>query len=113
MESFFHLFFLTDIHHGCTDPESPLMVTAKQVQRDSRQPAFQQINDQPAAGSQKHCTVHLTGDGVVLTNCSTAGTYVDTTKVSQTALLQLGETLRLDTSGEELKLIACIKTDET
>ena len=71
------------------------------------------INDQPAAGSQKHCTVHLTGDGVVLTNCSTAGTYVDTTKVSQTALLQLGQTLRLDTSGEELKLIACIKTDET
>jgi pSer/pThr/pTyr-binding forkhead associated (FHA) protein len=49
----------------------------------------------------------------VLTNCSTSGTYVDTTKVSQTTLLQLGQTIRLDTSGEELNLIACVRTDET
>ena len=70
-------------------------------------------NEQPAAGSGKHCTIHVSGDDVVLTNCSTAGTYVDTAKVAQTTLLQLGQTIRLDPSGEELKLIVCVSTDET
>ena len=66
-------------------------------------------NDQTASGSPKNCTIHLNGDDVVLTNFSPEGTYADKTKVSQTALLKLGQTIQLAPSGEELKLIACVR----
>jgi hypothetical protein len=66
-------------------------------------------NDQVASGSQKNCTIHLSGEDVVLTNYSTEGTYADKTKVSQTTLLKLGQTIQLAPSGEELKLIACVR----
>ena len=66
-------------------------------------------NDQAAAGSQKNCTIHLSGDDVVLTSYSTEGISLDKTKVSQTALLKLGQTVQLAPSKEELKLIACVR----
>ena len=66
-------------------------------------------NDQAVSGSQKNCTIHLSNDDVVLTNYSTEGTYTDKTKVSQTALLKLGQTIQVTPSGEELKLIACVR----
>jgi hypothetical protein len=66
-------------------------------------------NDQTASGSAKNCTIHLSGDDVVLTNFSPEGTYADKTKVSQTALLKLGQTIQSSPSGEKLKLIACVR----
>jgi hypothetical protein len=66
-------------------------------------------NDQAASGSTKNCTIHLSGDDAVLTNYSTEGTYADKTKISQKTILKLGQTVQLAPSGEELKLIACVR----
>jgi hypothetical protein len=71
------------------------------------------INDQVAGISPKHCTLRLSGDDVVLVNHSTWGTLVDGTTVSETALVKLGQTIRIGTPGEELRLITCVRTDET
>ncbi len=68
-------------------------------------------NDQAASGSgsQKRCTIHLSGDDVVLTSGGREGISVDKVEVSQTALLKLGQSIQLAPSGEELKLIACVR----
>ena len=66
-------------------------------------------NDQAPSGSPKNCTIHLNGDDVVLTSYVTEGISVDKTKVSQTALLKMGQTIQLAPSGEELKLIVCMR----
>jgi hypothetical protein len=66
-------------------------------------------NDQAASGSQKRCTIHLSGDDVVLTSCVTEGISVDKAEFSQPTLLKLGQTIQLTPSGEEVKLIACVR----
>lgn len=74
-----------------------------------------QIQGQIAGVSQKHCTVQLQGGQVVLNNYSTGGTFVDEKPVKSKTPLRLGQTLRVGTPGETLKLIACVdrETDET
>jgi hypothetical protein len=62
--------------------------------------------------SLKHFTIQRRGEDVVLTDHSTYGTFIDTTRVSGSAILQLGQIIRLGTPGEELQLIACVETDE-
>jgi hypothetical protein len=63
--------------------------------------------------SKKHCTVHREGNRIVLTDYSSQGTFVDNRQVNKRAILKLGQTFRLGTSQEIIKLIACLKTDET
>jgi len=70
------------------------------------------IEGEPGGVSMKHFTIQRRGEDVVLTDHSTYGTFIDTTQVSGSAILQLGQIIRLGTPGEELQLIACVETDE-
>lgn len=74
-----------------------------------------QIQGQIAGVSRKHCTVQLQENEVVLYDYSTSGTFVDDTPVNEKTILSLGQTVRIGTPGENLKLIACLnrETDET
>ena len=74
-----------------------------------------QIQGEIAGVSRKHCAVQLHGDKVVLSDYSTYGTFVDEEPVNRTTVLLLGQTVRVGTPGEVLKLIACMdnETDET
>jgi len=71
------------------------------------------INDQVADVNRKHCTIQKNGDDVLFVDHSDSGTFIDGVKVSGTAVLKLGQTIRIGTPGEELYLIACVGTDET
>ncbi|MCK5186877.1 MAG: FHA domain-containing protein [Deltaproteobacteria bacterium] len=71
------------------------------------------INDQVAGVNRKHCTIQKSGDDVLLVDNSSSGTFIDGVEVSGTAVLRLGQTIRIGTPGEELCLIACVGTDET
>ncbi len=74
-----------------------------------------QIQGQIAGVSRKHCAVQLQGNKVVLNDYSTYGTFVDENPVNAKMILWLGQTVRVGTPGEILKLIACLdrETDET
>ena len=71
------------------------------------------ISDSAADISPRHCTLKLSGDDVILINHSTEGTLLDGTTVSETTVVKLGQTIRIGTPGEELRLITCVRTDET
>lgn len=71
------------------------------------------MKDGVAGVNRKHCTIQKKGDDVLLIAHSDAGTFVDGEKVSETAMLRLGQTIRIGTPGEELYPIACVGTDET
>jgi hypothetical protein len=49
----------------------------------------------------------------VLNDHSTYGTFVNEKPVDEQTILSLGQIIRVGTPGEELKLIACVDTDET
>jgi hypothetical protein len=72
-----------------------------------------QICGQTAGVSRKHCTVRLQENEVVLRDYSTYGTFVNEKPVNGKMILALGQIIRVGTPGEELKLIACVNTDET
>ncbi|MEJ2099017.1 MAG: FHA domain-containing protein [Desulfobacterales bacterium] len=72
-----------------------------------------QIRGQIAGVSRKHCTVRLQGNEIVLNDHSTYGTFVNEKPVKDKTILSLGQVIRVGTPGEELKLIACVNTDET
>ncbi|MGD2185648.1 MAG: FHA domain-containing protein [Desulfobacterales bacterium] len=74
-----------------------------------------EIQGQIAGVSRKHCAVQLQGNQVVLNDYSTYGTFVDENPVDKKMILLLGQTIRVGTPGETLKLIACLdkETDET
>ena len=63
--------------------------------------------------SQKHCTVQRNGDLIVLMDFSRQGTFVEGQRVDGNFVLERGQIIRLGTSGETLRLIACMNTDET
>jgi len=63
--------------------------------------------------SKKHCTVQRSTDEVVLRDYSVEGTFVDEHRVDSSMILYLGQTIRLGTSNEALKLIACVEANET
>jgi hypothetical protein len=72
-----------------------------------------QIRGQIAGVSRKHCSVRLRGNEIVLNDHSTYGTFVNEKPVDDKTILSLGQIIRVGTPGEELKLIACVNTDET
>jgi hypothetical protein len=91
--------------------EKPLILGLERVAAESGI----QIQGQIAGVSRKHCAVQLQGNNVILNDYSTYGTFVDETPVNEKTILSLGQTVRVGTPGETLKLIACLdnKTDET
>jgi hypothetical protein len=89
--------------------EKPIIIGGDE-RRDGQRTA---IRIQTSGVSGKHCVVGLSADSIVLTNYSDRGTFVDNERVERTVVLSLGQTIRLGTSGETLRLIACKNTDET
>ncbi|MFC1813147.1 FHA domain-containing protein [Thermodesulfobacteriota bacterium] len=63
--------------------------------------------------SKKHCAVQQNEDMIVLTDYSRQGTFVENKRVDENAFLKLGQIIRLGTSGETIRLIACMNADET
>jgi hypothetical protein len=63
--------------------------------------------------SRRHCSIQRRSEGVVLTEHSSDGTFVDDTPVTDTTVLKLGQIIRVGTPGEKLQLIACLEKDET
>jgi hypothetical protein len=63
--------------------------------------------------SKKHCTVHRENDRIVLTDYSSQGTFVDNQQVKESITLELGQIIRLGTSRDIIRLIACLEDDET
>ena len=70
------------------------------------------IEGELAGVSRRHCSIQRRGGQVILTDHSTYGTFVDGEQVSGTALLRLGQVIRVGTPGEELQLITSLETDE-
>ena len=91
--------------------EKPLIIGLQQVAAGSGI----HIQGEIAGVSRKHCAVQLQGNKVVLNDYSTYGTFVDEDPVNGKTILWLGQTIRVGTPGERLKLIACVdgETDET
>jgi hypothetical protein len=71
-----------------------------------------QIQGQIAGVSRKHCSIQLRGQDVILNDYSSYGTFVNEKQVSASAILSLGQIIRVGSPGEKLKLIACVNTDE-
>jgi pSer/pThr/pTyr-binding forkhead associated (FHA) protein len=71
------------------------------------------IQGQIGGVSRRHCSVELRGRDVVLKDFSTYGTFVDENRINGSAVLKLGQIIRVGTPGEELQLIACFDHDET
>lgn len=71
------------------------------------------IEGELAGVSRKHCSLQRGGGGVILTDHSTYGTFVDGERVAGTALLGLGQIIRVGTPGETLQLIASTEKNET
>ena len=63
--------------------------------------------------SRKHCSIELHGRDIVLSDHSKSGTFVDEIRVNKSIVLKLGQVIRIGTPGEQLQLIACLKSDET
>ena len=65
---------------------------------------IQKLND---ATFENYCAIQVQGTRVVLDNLSSHGIFVDENRVTENAVLQLGQVIRVGTSGETLRLIAC------
>jgi hypothetical protein len=71
------------------------------------------IQGQTAGVSGRHCSLQRQGREVVLTNFSAAGTFVDEIRIEASAVVKLGQKIRVGTPGEVLQLIACLASDAT
>jgi len=71
------------------------------------------VQGQSSGVSKKHCTVQRDADRIVLTDYSDQGTFVDDRRVDGSITLDLGQIVRLGSSGETIRLIVCMETDET
>ena len=60
------------------------------------------------------CTVHRMGEEVVLTVIEKGQIFIDDQLLtSDSTVLNLGQTFRVGTPGENIRVIACLNTDET
>jgi len=71
------------------------------------------VQTQSSGVSKKHCTVHRDADRFILTDISNHGTFVNDQRVEGSTTLELGQVVRLGTSGETFRLIACMEPHET
>ncbi len=71
------------------------------------------VQDGTSGVSQKHCAIQKHPDRIVLTDYSSQGTFVDDQRINGSTTLEPGQTVRLGTSEETIRLITCIQPDET
>ena len=72
-----------------------------------------EVQTQSPEIDRKHCTVQRRAEGITITNHSARGTFVDNQPVAGETALELGQVIRLSATGEAIRLIACLNTDET
>jgi hypothetical protein len=71
------------------------------------------IQTQSSSLSRKHCTIQREGDRIVLRDYSKEGTFVDDQRINGSIALAPGQVVRLGSSGETVRLISCMESDET
>ena len=112
---------VTPISHGDTSPTHVLYRTVAYLLSDrplvigtggTQDGIDVRIEGELAGVSRRHCSIQRRGAEVILTDHSTYGTFVDGEQVTGTALLRLGQVIRVGTPGEELQLITSLETDE-
>jgi hypothetical protein len=112
---------VTPISHGDTSPTHLLYRTVAYPLSDrplvigtggTQDGVDVRIEGELAGVSRRHCSILRRGEEVILTDHSTYGTFVDGEQVTGTALLRLGQVIRVGTPGEELQLITSLETDE-
>ena len=64
------------------------------------------IQNQNTVSTSNYCAIQIRGTQVMLENLSPHGTFVDQDRVTENAILRLGQVIRVGTSGETLRLIA-------
>jgi hypothetical protein len=60
----------------------------------------------------EHCAVRLQGEGVVLTDLSSNGTFLNERRVEGSVTLNVGDAIRLGKTAETLVAIACLDRNE-
>jgi hypothetical protein len=112
---------VTPISHGETSPTHVLYRTVAYHLSDrplvigtggTQDGVDVRIEGELAGVSRRHCSILRRGEEVILTDHSTYGTFIDGEQVTGTALLRLGQIIRVGTPGEELQLITSLETDE-
>ena len=112
---------VTPISHGDTSPTHVLYRTVAYHLSDqplvigtggTQDEVDVRIMGELAGVSRRHCSIQRQGKQVILTDHSTYGTFVDGEQVTGTALLRLGQVIRVGTPGEELQLITSLEKDE-
>ncbi len=99
------------VYRGWAYPitEAPLTV-GREFPADTR---GIRVRGQLAGISRQHFSVCRENSLVVLTDTSSYGTRVDDVAVTDTAVLAVGQVIRIGTPGETLQAIACLTDHET
>jgi hypothetical protein len=101
----------THILHG--EYAYPITSTPLIIGQDGRHAAVPLlISRNPAEVRQRCCTIRREGNEVVLINEWPAGTLVNGRVIAESSALMPGQTIRVGTQADELKLIVCTDTDE-
>jgi hypothetical protein len=101
----------THILHG--EFAYPITSTPLIIGQDGRHAAVPLlISRNPAEVRQRCCTIRREGNEVVLINEWPAGTLVNGRVIAESSALMPGQTIRVGTQADELKLIVCTDTDE-
>ncbi len=98
------------LHEDCAYPITAEPLIIGQSNHDGETTLC--ISSNPSDFSQRYCTIQRERDDIVLVNECSAGTLVNEQKVLKTCVLSLGQKIRVGTQSDELKLIACVGTDE-
>ena len=70
------------------------------------------VSGNTAGVSPEHCTVKIQEGEIILDDLSSRETFVDGKRVRGSIRLELGQTIRVGTPGEQLQVIASVKPDE-
>ena len=90
--------------------EAPLTIG----QNDSAADGGLLIGGQSPEAVRHHCSIRRKGEQVVLTAIENQDILIDDQPLTgERTALHLGQSVRLGTSGEIIRLIACLKADET
>jgi hypothetical protein len=68
------------------------------------------ITGETAGVSPRHFTIERRGSDIVLDNLSEHGTFINEKRVNGSAVLKLGQKIRVGAPGEQLQVIACLTT---
>jgi hypothetical protein len=90
--------------------EAPLSIG----QKDNTAGGGLLIGSQSLEDTRPHCSVRRTGDQIVLTAIEGRDIFIDNQPLEgESMVLHLGQSVRVGKTGELIRLIACLKADET